>query len=133
MSTNMKSEIYTRDNQGIPSLIGSYCVECGQLSFPSKEVCPYCMTKGKSEKRLIGRTGKVVSVTTCHTAPKGIHAPYSLGIVEIEDGVHVLAQISGNEVRRNDEVELVIYSVVSEENNEEVLYWKYQVIQGGYL
>jgi uncharacterized OB-fold protein len=128
LNTAKPSEIWTKDEQEKPCLIASHCMECGRISFPSKEVCPYCMTNGKSNQRLIGRTGEVVSVTTCHAAPKGFHAPYCLGIVEIEGGVHVLTQIGGTQIKKGTAVELVDYLSRQEENEEEVYRWKYQVI-----
>lgn len=131
MNQEVKSDIWTKDQEGRPHLRGSKCMECEHLSFPAKEVCPYCMTSGKSEEVWIGQTGKVVSVTTCYTAPKGIQAPYSFGTIEVEGGVHVLAQISGNTIRKGEKVELVIYSHSSEESNEETMGWKYQIVEGG--
>lgn len=131
MENNRESNIWTKDNEGKPSLIGSKCMECDHLSFPAKEICPYCMTNGRSEKILIGRLGKVVSATTCYTAPKGIQVPYTLGTIEIDNGVHVLAQISGTAIRKGDKVELVIYSSVSVESAEETIGWKYKIIVGG--
>ena len=130
LNAKLESEIWTLDKEGNPSLIGSDCEECDLLSFPSKEVCPYCLTQGKSKKILIGRSGKIVSVTTCYTAPKGIQAPYSLGMVEIEKGVQVLVQISGKKLEKGAEVELIMYSFL-EDNNEEGFGWKYQTIEGG--
>lgn len=131
MDNMLELNVWTRDNEGRPSLIGSKCVECDHLSFPAKEVCPYCMTNGRSEEILIGRIGKVVSATTCYTAPKGIQAPYTLGLIEIESGVQVLAQISGKAIKKGDKVELVIYSSVSAETAEETVGWKYQIVEGG--
>lgn len=127
---SIPSEIWTRDAKGIPFLVGSKCQECGSWAFPAKEVCPYCMTNGKSEKKWIGREGNVVMTTTCHTAPKGIQPPYSLGIVEIEHGLQVLAQVSGRQIRKGDRVELVVYTAPTEDNEEDT-FWKYQVIEGG--
>jgi uncharacterized OB-fold protein len=130
LNTNVISDIWTKDEEGRPHLIGSKCLECDHLSFPAKEVCPYCMTNGRSNRSLIGRNGKVVSATICHTAPKGIQAPYTFGIVEIEGGVHVLARIDGHQIRKGDFVQLVIYPGLLEEQNEEVFNWKYEVVEG---
>jgi uncharacterized OB-fold protein len=131
VNSNMLYEVWTKDDEGRPHLIGSKCKECDHLSFPAKEVCPYCMGNGTSHKNLIGRKGKIVSVTTCHTAPKGMQAPYSFGIVEIEGGIQVLARIDGNQIRKGEAVQLVIYPGFADGNNEEAFNWKYQVIEGG--
>lgn len=131
MENIREQNIFLIDKKGKPSLIGSKCLGCDHMSFPAKEVCPYCMTNGRSEEILIGKLGIVVSATTCHTAPKGIQVPYTLGTIEIDYGVHVLAQITGNTIRKGDKVELVIYSSVSVESAEETIGWKYQIVEGG--
>ena len=84
----------------IPSrynLIGSKCGSCGTLDFPPRAVCPKCGRKsvGKMERTKLKGTGKVVTYTVIHDAPKDFEMmkPYVLAIVELDEGLRVTSQV----------------------------------------
>ena len=82
-----------RQDKGIV-LRGAQCRACGQKSFPGKEVCPNCGSDQMTPVDL-ARRGKLYSFTTIHIAPTGLTTPYTVGYVDLEDGVRVFAQIEG--------------------------------------
>ena len=71
------------------------CKKCSHINFPQRLVCPECGTKEFEMIRLSGK-GKLETYTVIHTAPDGFAdlAPYAVGIVELKEGVKILAQIT---------------------------------------
>jgi uncharacterized protein len=77
-------------------LIGTKCDECGQLAFPSRARCVRCYGGSMSEA-MLARNGRVVSFSAVRQAPPGYWGPvpYALGMIELADGVSVLAHLTG--------------------------------------
>jgi len=86
-------------------LMGSRCKECGIQSFPPRADCENCMSP---EFEFFEMTGKC----TLHTyskiaaAPTGFEdvAPYTVGVVDLEEGGRALAWIG--ETIKEDELEI---------------------------
>jgi len=68
-------------------LMGSVCKGCGLTSFPPRADCPECLSGEFSYKEWSGR-GRLYSFSTITAAPTGFeaHAPYRVGLVELEEG-----------------------------------------------
>lgn len=90
-------EFYTALGQG--KLIGSKCSDCGHVSAPHREICPKCHS---SHQEIIEFQGKgtlaaftVISVPPPHMAAAGYDGknPYCVGIVTLNEGARVCAQI----------------------------------------
>lgn len=80
-------------------LIGSKCKQCGAVSVPQRQICPKCHS---IDSEIIALTGKgklvaftVISVPPVMMANAGYDAknPYCVGIVELDEGARVSAQI----------------------------------------
>jgi uncharacterized OB-fold protein len=80
-------------------LIGSRCLDCGHISAPQRQICPACHS---DRQEVIEFEGKgtlaaftVVSVPPTHMAAAGYGAknPYCVGIVTLQEGARVCAQI----------------------------------------
>ncbi|MCD6566030.1 MAG: Zn-ribbon domain-containing OB-fold protein [Bacteroidales bacterium] len=71
------------------------CRKCGKISFPARLICPECKNKVFDKINLSGK-GKLLTYTIIRTAPEGFEdvAPYAVGIVEMEEGVRVMGQIT---------------------------------------
>jgi len=71
------------------------CKKCGHINFPNRLICPECGAREFETIRLSGK-GKLETYTVIHTAPDGFAdlAPYAVGIVELQEGVKILAQIT---------------------------------------
>jgi len=77
------------------NLIGSKCENCGQEFFPARKICPACRRKGKLVPKAMPSTGKIYSYSEVHAAPAGFEfqTPYFLAIIELDNGVRLLAQL----------------------------------------
>ena len=82
-------------------LMGTKCKKCGEQYFPPRADCLKCMD-GKFEWVEYSGRGTLNSFTTIHAAPKGFDdiAPYTLGIVDLEEGGRLIAWI--NDIAKKD-------------------------------
>jgi len=72
----------------------------------------------------------VITHTTIYAAASGFEeqVPYSLAIIELEEGPRILAQVTDcdpNDVKIGDEVE-IIFRKLGEEGEEGVIYYGYK-------
>ena len=70
------------------------CTKCSKWHFPPRLVCSGC--RGRSfEQTTLAQTGTVETFTVIHVAPSGFgdEAPYAVGVVKLDDGVKITAQI----------------------------------------
>lgn len=82
-------------------LIGSRCLDCGYTAVPQRQICPKCHSDRMHVIELLGK-GKLAAFTVVFTPPSEMLAagynnknPYCVGIVELEEGPRVNAQILG--------------------------------------
>lgn len=76
-----------------PRLIGCRCDACGTLSFPKRSVCFSCGNRVLSEE-LLTPQGRLYSYTVVHVSSSR-PVPYTIGYIDLDDGVRLLATISG--------------------------------------
>lgn len=76
-------------------MVGSMCETCGRHFFPARFICPKCRRRGKIKKVKYSGKGRVYSYSVIHSAPTGFEeqVPYTIAIIELEEGAKVLAQI----------------------------------------
>lgn len=74
-----------------PTLLGSKCTDCGEVHFPARDRCPDCF--GGTEDRPLSRTGTLYSYTTVEMGPTGFDTPYSVGYVDLPEGIRIFATI----------------------------------------
>jgi uncharacterized protein len=115
------------------SLVGVKCINCHEIYFPPKAVCPNCW--GRKLKNIdIGRTGTLVNFTVSRVAPKGFNAPYVQAFVKLDEGPVIFSLISGVNyedinLKKGQRLGLVIESICTDENNEPILGWKYKPVE----
>lgn len=70
------------------------CSSCNMTFFPPRLVCPQCKSQ-ELKKTKIAEAGKVLTYTVIHVPPKGFgdQTPYAIGVVDLDDGVKLTAQI----------------------------------------
>jgi hypothetical protein len=97
---------------GEQKLMGSRCRSCGALHVPPRALCPACYGDELDWEQIRG-TGKLVAFTTVHIAPTamieagyGRKNPYCTGIVELEEGPCISAQITGVDPAAPQEIEV---------------------------
>ena len=93
-------------------LMGSRCQSCGALHLPPRPLCPACYGDELAWEQIGGR-GKLVAFTTVHIAPTamieagyGRKNPYCTGIVQLEEGPCISAQITGVDPAAPQEIEV---------------------------
>lgn len=86
---------YHRMRHTLYSLEGSACADCGGRFFPPRRVCPACKKGSLRPQRFSGR-GTLYSFTRVSQPPRGFASvgPYAVGMVRLEEGPLVTAQLS---------------------------------------
>lgn len=76
-------------------LVGVKCRKCGAIHYPPRPVCDKCGSR-ELERIELPRRGKLISYTILHDPPTGYRdqAPLIVGIIELENGVRVLATLT---------------------------------------
>lgn len=100
-------------------LMGSRCRSCDALHLPPRSVCPACYGEEMNWEELTGK-GKLAAFTTVHIAPTsmieagyGRDNPYCVGIVELDEGPSISAQILGVDPTRPEDIEIGMQLVVT--------------------
>jgi uncharacterized OB-fold protein len=70
------------------------CEGCGKVFFPPRVVCSGCRGRDFT-KTTLAQKGVIETYTVIRVAPTGFgdQAPYAVGIIKLEDGVKITAQI----------------------------------------
>ena len=129
--------LFTETAEG-PRLLGSKCASCGTPYFPRSAVChnPDCR-ESKIEEASFGPRGTLWSCAIQNYPPPAParyeepYTPYALGMVDMPEGLRVLGRISTDDpegVQVGAEVELVLERLYLDENENEVITWKFRPI-----
>lgn len=90
-------------NQAIDEdiLIGSRCLVCGNISIPQRQICPKCHSDQVERIQTNGK-GTLAAFTVIYIPPTSMadagynpKNPYCVGIVALEEGPRISAQIVG--------------------------------------
>lgn len=92
-------------------LIGNRCLNCGTPFFPPRRVCTECRGTDFESFQFSGK-GSLYSYTTLRQPPAGFEnqAPYSVGMIKLDEGPMVEAQltdINADELEVGMRVEMV--------------------------
>jgi hypothetical protein len=71
------------------------CTECGRICFPPRLICPQCKSRDKFEPITLSNEGRIDTFTIIRVAPSQFadQAPYAVGIIELDRGAKITAQI----------------------------------------
>lgn len=78
-------------------LVFQRCRTCGDTVFPLRTICPHCSSE-ELALEVSARRGTLYSFTTQYRAAHPHFAdsvPYSLGLVDLNEGVRVFASVGG--------------------------------------
>jgi len=83
---------------GEGKLMAAKCCRCGLVLLPPRPVCTKCYSKDLQWVELKGH-GKLLTYTVIHVSPKQFEAlaPYSVGILKLDEGQQLLGMIRGVE------------------------------------
>lgn len=141
--TNVKKQIPIREGLWTtpsapgekPQLIGSKCLDCGEIFFPKKAtgICTNCQSRNLEEIKLTGK-GKIYSFTVVMQQPPEYYrgpVPYGEGFVELPEGVRVETLFTGcnpDELKIGMDVEMVIEKLHEDGEGNEVIAYKFRPI-----
>ena len=121
-----------------PRLLGSLCMTCDTPYFPRAALCrnPAC-AETRLEDASFGPAGTLWSYTVQYYPPPPPakydepYAPYAMGMVDLAEGLRVLARISADDparVRVGAEVELVVEKLYTDHEGNDVMTWKFRQV-----
>jgi hypothetical protein len=121
---------FWRSVQSRYNLIGIKCLNCGEVYFPPRNLCPKCRRLSKLEKIKLNGRGEILTYTIIHTAPEGFErqTPYIMAIVKLDDGPKLTTQIVDCEL---DEVEIgmrvkSVFRRIREDGEAGLIYYGYK-------
>ncbi|WP_322041017.1 Zn-ribbon domain-containing OB-fold protein [Burkholderia diffusa] len=77
------------------ALLTSCCDACGQVFFPRRQQCLKC--GGATRDTEVGPAGRLFSFSTVHMPTVHFKPPYSVGLIELDDGLRIFSPISREE------------------------------------
>ncbi len=93
-------------------LIGSRCKKCGYVAAPQRLICPKCQSDQMGVIEFSGK-GKLSAFTVIYIPPTemaeaGYNAknPYCVGIVTLDEGPRVNAQILGFDLSQPEQIKI---------------------------
>jgi uncharacterized OB-fold protein len=107
------------------------CKECGKIHFPPRLVCASCGSR-EFEKYSLSNEGKIVTYTIIRVPPAPFkdQAPYAVGIIELDDGVKITAQITDcpfEDLKAGQRVK-VEFRLIQEEGAAGILQYGYKFV-----
>lgn len=105
-------------------LVGNRCETCGQIFFPSRPFCFDCFSD-RMEPIKLGKKGKLYSYTTSYMPSLHFEPPYTVGWIELAEGIRIFAPIKvggGQKLEMGMDVELIIDELWQEEDKSIVGY-----------
>ncbi len=119
-----------------PRLLGSRCQTCSTPYFPRSPAChnPEC-GESRMQDTGFGPKGTLWSCAIQNYPPPAParyeepYGPYAVGVVDLEEGLRVVARMSVDEpesLRLGCEVELTIEPIDRDEEGRELVTWKFK-------
>lgn len=101
-------EQYLSENK----LMGSHCTNCDKNFLPPRAICPNCHSDQLTWIEFSGK-GKLAAFTSIYIAPTamieagyGRDKPYLAGVVELDEGVKISAQVLGMDASKPEEIQI---------------------------
>lgn len=119
-------------------LIGSKCLDCGEVRFPANSFCPQCCRE-TTQNIPLSQRGSLYSFTVQRFKPpppyKGVEPfePYGVGMIELPEGLRVTAVLEESDPAKLQvgmEMEFMITKFFDDEDGREVVAYKFKPIGG---
>lgn len=117
-----------------PRLLGSRCRETGQLFYPVQSMNPVTMRAGTMEPHAFAGGGTLRNFTRVRRGMPGFDSPFALGVVELDEGLLLTAQLEDWDYDRlacGQRVELVIGTIRRDPDGTAVVGPKFRPVAGG--
>lgn len=126
--------------QGIFSLIGNYkgyligarCDRCKINYFPSRGFCSSCFQNDQMKQVNLSKIGTLYTYTTVYRGKPNFKVPYSVGYVDLKEGVRILAplfDVAPGELKIGMEMELVFRDMDWVSGQEETLVYGFKPVK----
>lgn len=115
-----------------PRLLGSRCRETGELFYPVQVMNPVTHRAGTMETCELEGAGRLLNFTRIHRGMSGYDSPLVLGIVELDAGPTLTAQITdwaGTDLHIGQRLDLVIGTIRTDPDGTRVLGPKFRPIK----
>jgi hypothetical protein len=107
------------------------CSKCGKVFFPPRLICDNCRCR-QFEKVILPDKGKIITYTIIRIPPPAFNqeAPYAIGIIELENGVRLTAQIVDCDLNKIDRIKEVKieFRKIQEEGEAGIICYGYKFI-----
>ncbi len=122
---DLREDLYDEVDGG--RLLANKCSSCGQIYFPKAPFCFECLEKNM-EALVLSRRGRLYSYTVGRMDSTHFKAPYSVGLVDLPEGVRVFAPLhySESEHYRVGMLVEVLIDGLWEENGKRVRGYKFR-------
>jgi len=121
---------------GLVTLAGSRCTSCGETSLGSKTICANC-GKDSVQDIPLSHRGVLWTYTVVRHRPPGNYkgpepfVPFGLGLVELQEGVRVLAPIHCDIGRLKIGLDLKFTPYVRNDDGREVVAFSFEPAESG--
>ncbi len=91
----MSAPSYWREKAYRYRLIATYCKDCNKKFYPPKYVCIFCGNRNLTEVKLPDK-GTLIQFTWVYQSTKEFSkiVPYPIGLIRLDDGTMVIAQLT---------------------------------------
>lgn len=106
--TSASFDAYVKEKK----LMGSHCANCNRDYLPPRAICPNChsdqltWTEFSGKAKLAAFTSIFIAPTAMIEAGYGRDNPYLAGVVELDEGVKISAQVLGMDASKPEEVKI---------------------------
>ncbi len=85
------------DNNGKLGIVAHRCRNCGKLSFPAYELCPYC-SSDNTDRVFLSDEATVLAATVTYAPVPPYKPPFTLAMVDIDDEVRTLVRVESKDL-----------------------------------
>ena len=112
MSTEAFTNVAFTNHLDQQKLAGSRCQSCNTLFLPPRPLCSDCFSEDMGWEEVDGR-GQLIAFTAVHIAPTAmleagysLQNPYVAGIVQLQEGPSISAQIIGVDATSPQDIQI---------------------------
>jgi uncharacterized OB-fold protein len=111
-----------------PVLVGARCAACDTRMFPRPPVCPHCMGEDMRSEDM-SRAGTLYAFSTVHVGARKWHKPFTLGYVDLDNGVRVFSHIMGDRLTMGGRVQLDVAEVGRGEDGKPIVSFVFRPVE----
>lgn len=113
-------------------LLGTRCERCKINFFPGRGFCSSCFLDDEMKEVSLSQTGTLYTYTTVYRGKPNFNVPYSIGYVDLKDGVRIFAPLfdtTPEELKVGIEMELVFRDMDWVSGQEDLLAYGFRPIK----